>query len=58
MEYYKKRRGYQVDVGVVEQRTKENGVKVYRTDTDGEISILWIKMYKFHYFVNTRKQWR
>ena len=41
MEYYKKRRGYQVDVGVVGQRTKENGVKVYRTDTDGEISILW-----------------
>ena len=40
------------------ERLKENGVKVYRTDTDGEISILWIKMYKFHYFVNTRKQWR
>ena len=40
------------------ERLKKNGVKVYRTDTDGEISILWIKMYKFHYFVNTKKQWR
>ena len=40
------------------ERLKKNGVIVYRTDKDGEICILWIKMYKFHYFVNTRKQWR
>lgn len=41
--------------GQVIERLKANKVKIYRTDEDGEICIINSKMYKFHYFANTRK---